>query len=146
MLLGQPPLGQNVIAVETILEFAFASDARTSVKVTYCDPAPNFGTCDPGIVAVQLIPLPEVSGYCVGRAATVPSDWVISVSRVTYTVSTEVSPFVVAVNVTVDKSVPSLSISTGFGAAALTFTNCGGGLPIMLAALGLRKELSCEIW
>ena len=35
------------------------------------------------------------------------------------------------------------AITTGFGAVTETETNCGGAIPMTLAAFGLRRELSC---
>src|SRR5205807_347499 len=120
--------------------------ARTSVKVTYCDPAPNLGAGEPGSVVVQLTPSPEVNANCWGRAATLRSGWVVSVLSVTYTWSDVVRPLVLAVNVTVDCCVPSAAITTGFGAVTATETNSGGVSPMTLAAFGLRSELSWATW
>ena len=65
---GQPPAGQKVTVVGEIFEFAFPSLLlRTSVKVTYCDPAPNIGGVEPGNDNDQLTPSPEVNGNCEGQ-------------------------------------------------------------------------------
>ena len=84
--LGHPPPGQKRSVVEATLELALLSlVARTSVNTAYCEPAPKTGGVAPGSAAVQVLPSPELSGNCVGSAATVPSGWVVSVLSVTYT-------------------------------------------------------------
>src|SRR4051794_40302243 len=146
--LGQPAAGQNVAVEDAIVEFALPSLLlRTSVNVTYCEPAPNTGVpAVTGNETDQLLPSPESSENWVGSAATLPSGCAVSVLSVTYTLSDAVSPFVLALNVIVESRVPSTSITTGLGALTETDTNCGGTSPITLAAFGLRSELSCATW
>ena len=59
------------------------------------------------------------------------------------TLSDAVRPFVDAARMMTDWSVPSVPMSAGAGAVTDTETNCGGEAPMMLAAFGLRNELSC---
>ena len=83
--LGQPATGQNRTVEPPIFEFALPSPLlRTSVKITYCDPAPNAGApLVPGSVSDQSAPLLDCNGNCLGNAATEPSGWVVNVLSVT---------------------------------------------------------------
>src|SRR4051812_13108205 len=85
--LGHPPAGQNFTVEAAILELALPSVLlRTSVNVTYCEPAPNAGVPPaPMSDNDQLMPSPDNKEYCVGNAATLPSGWVVNVFSVTYT-------------------------------------------------------------